>query len=98
MRKHLTAVLLGSGAAALALGIGTATAMATTATTFTVKPGGAVTGAAGKTILKDTKTGTVLTCNRQRPRPPSRRAAGCPARPRQDHVGHIQHVHRPGVA
>ena len=52
MRKHLTAVLLGSGAAALALGIGTA-AMATTATTFTVKPGGAVTGAAGKTVLKD---------------------------------------------
>ena len=61
MRKHLTAVLIGSGAAALALGIGTA-AMATTATTFTVKPGGAVTGTAGKTVLKDTKTGTVLTC------------------------------------
>ena len=62
MRKHLTAVLLGSGAAALALGIGTATAMATTATTFTISPGGAVSGAAGKTVLKDTKTGTVLTC------------------------------------
>ena len=61
MRKHLTALLIGSGAAALALGIGTA-AMATTATTFTVKPGGAVTGTAGKTVLKDTKTGTVLTC------------------------------------
>jgi hypothetical protein len=62
MRKHLTAVLLSSGVAALAVGIGTATAMATTATTWTIKPGGAVTGSAGKTTLKDPKTGTVLTC------------------------------------
>jgi len=62
MRKHLTAVLLGSGAAVLALGIGTATAMATTATTWTIKPGGAVTGTAGKTTLTDTATHQVLTC------------------------------------
>jgi hypothetical protein len=62
MRKHLTAVILGSGVAALAIGLGAATAGATTATTFTVKPGGAVAGKAGKTTLKDTKTGTVLTC------------------------------------
>jgi hypothetical protein len=61
MRKHLTAVLLSSGVAAVALGIGS-TALATTATTWTIKPGGAVTGTAGKTILKDTKTGTTLTC------------------------------------
>jgi hypothetical protein len=62
MRKRLTAVLLGSGAAALALGIGATTAMATTATTWTVTPGGAVKGTAGTTTLKDSKTGTVLTC------------------------------------
>jgi hypothetical protein len=62
MRKHLTKVLLSGGVAALALGIGATTAMAVTATTWTVKPGGAVTGKAGKTTLKDTKTGTVLTC------------------------------------
>ena len=62
MRKHLTKVLLSGGVAALAVGIGATTAMATTATTWTVKPGGAVTGSAGKTTLKDTKTGTVLTC------------------------------------
>jgi hypothetical protein len=62
MRKRLTAALLGSGAAALALGLGTATAMATTATTWSITPGGAVTGAAGQTTLKDTKTGTVLKC------------------------------------
>ncbi len=62
MRKSLTAILLGSGAAVLALGLGTATAMATTATTWTVTPGGAVAGSAGKTVMKDTKTGTTLTC------------------------------------
>jgi hypothetical protein len=62
MRKHLTAVILGSGVAALAIGLGAATAGATTATTWTVKPGGAVKGAASTTTLKDTKTGTVLTC------------------------------------
>jgi hypothetical protein len=62
MRKHLTAVILGSGVAALAIGLGAATAGATTAKTWTVKPGGAVTGKSGKTTLKDTKTGTVLTC------------------------------------
>ena len=62
MRKHFTAVLLSSGVAALAIGAGAATAGATTATTWTVKPGGAVTGTAGTTTLKDTKTGTVLKC------------------------------------
>jgi hypothetical protein len=62
MRKRLTAILLGSGAAALVLGLGTATAMATTATTWTITPGGAVTGSAGTTIFKDTKTGSTLTC------------------------------------
>jgi len=62
MRKHLTAVLLGSGAAALALGIGTASAMATTAATWTVKPGGNVTGNAGKTTLTDKNTNQTLSC------------------------------------
>jgi hypothetical protein len=62
MRKHLTKVLLTGGVAALAVGIGATTAMAVTATTWTVTPGGAVTGSAGTTTLKDTKTGTVLKC------------------------------------
>jgi hypothetical protein len=62
MRKHLTAVVLGSGVAALAIGVGAATAGATTAKTWTVKPGGAVAGNASTTTLKDTKTGTVLKC------------------------------------
>ncbi len=62
MRKHLTAVLLGSGAAALALCLGTATAMATAAKTWTIAPGGAVTGSAGKTTLLDTTTQQTLSC------------------------------------
>ena len=61
MRKHLTAVLLGSAAAALALGIST-TAMATTATTWTVKPGGTITATGGKTVLTDTTTKSTVTC------------------------------------
>jgi hypothetical protein len=62
MRKHLTKVLLSGGAAAVALGIGATTAMAVTATTWTITPGGAVTGTAGKTTLKDKATLSVLTC------------------------------------
>jgi hypothetical protein len=62
MRKRLTAVLLSSGVAALAIGIGTTAAGATTATTWSISPGGAVTGMAGTTTLKDTATGTVLQC------------------------------------
>ena len=96
MRKHLTKILLSGGVAALAVGIGATTAMAVTAATFTVTPGGAVTGSAGKTTLKDTKTGTVLTCsvvgNRGHPEEGQRAVR---QRPRQDHVCHVHQVHRP---
>jgi hypothetical protein len=61
MRKHLTAVLLG-GSAVLVLGISATAAMATTTATWTVSPGGAVSGTAGQTTLTDTTTGTVLKC------------------------------------
>jgi hypothetical protein len=59
--RRLT-IALSSGAAALALGIGTTAAMATTASTWTIKPGGNVTGTAGKTTLTDTKTHQTLSC------------------------------------
>jgi hypothetical protein len=62
MRKHLTKVLLSGGVAAVAIGIGATTAMAVTATTWTISPGGAVTGSAGTTKLTDKATGQVLTC------------------------------------
>jgi hypothetical protein len=62
MRKHLTKVLLGGGVAALAIGIGATTAMAVIATTWTITPGGAVTGSAGQTKLTDKNNGQVLTC------------------------------------
>jgi hypothetical protein len=62
MRKHLTAVLLSSGAAALALGLGTTTAMASSvASTWSVTPGGSA-KASGSGQVKDTKTGTVAKC------------------------------------
>ena len=66
MHKRLTAAILGSGAVALAVGLGATTAMASTSTapkaTWTITPGGAVTGSSGKTILKDKVTGTTLSC------------------------------------
>jgi hypothetical protein len=61
MRKGLFSVL-SSGLIVLALGIGTSTATATTATTWTIKPGGTVTGTTSKTVITDTKTGTATTC------------------------------------
>jgi hypothetical protein len=46
--------------AALAIGFGASRALA--ATTWTIKPGGSITGSAGATTLKDEKTGTKFTC------------------------------------
>jgi len=60
VRKRAFSLLITSAAAALAVGVGTTAAMA--ATTWSVSPGGAATAKSGKTILKDTKTGTALTC------------------------------------
>lgn len=62
MRMRIGGLML-AGAAILAMGLGTATSAAATATTWTVRPGGAITAKAGKTALKDTTTGSVLTCS-----------------------------------
>ncbi|HLX47710.1 MAG TPA: hypothetical protein VKS82_05220 [Streptosporangiaceae bacterium] len=64
MLKRIGAIMMAGGAAAaLSFTLGATSSSATTARmTWTVKPGGAVTGKAGKTTLRDTKTGTTLTC------------------------------------
>lgn len=51
-----------AGLLALSAGSAFAGTNAGTAATWTVKPGGAITAKAGTTTLKDTKTGSVLTC------------------------------------
>jgi hypothetical protein len=56
-----TGTILVMGAAAAAM-IGLSSAPAFSATTFTVKPGGAITAKAGKTTLKDKNTGSTLSC------------------------------------
>lgn len=61
MRKGLFSALSGV-AIVFALAVGTSAATATTATTWTIKPGKAVTGTAGKTLVTDTKTGIQMTC------------------------------------
>jgi hypothetical protein len=61
-RNRLTRRVLFTGAAtAAAIGASAGVALAV-AITFTISPGGAITATAGTTTLKDTNTGSVLTC------------------------------------
>jgi len=61
-RNRLTRRVLFTGvAAAAAVGVSAGVALAV-AITFTIHPGGAITAKAGVTTLKDTNTGSVLTC------------------------------------
>ena len=62
IRKRTGSVLVLGAATAAIIGMAAAPAIGATATTWTVKPGGAITAKAGVTTLKDTKTGSVLTC------------------------------------
>src|SRR5262249_33686937 len=56
------ALALSAGSAVAATNASAAATTHKVAATWTVKPGGAITAKAGKTTLKDKKTGTVLTC------------------------------------
>jgi hypothetical protein len=61
--KRAGTILLTGVATAALIGLSVPSlAGATTATTFKVSPGGKITATAGKTTLKDTKTGTTLSC------------------------------------
>jgi hypothetical protein len=62
MRKPLSAALLTLSGAAAALALSATSAFAATATTWTVSPGGAITGTAGTTTLTDTTSGLAITC------------------------------------
>jgi len=62
MRRSLSAAALGSMAVALTIGLSATASQAATAMTWTVTPGGAITGSAGTTILKDTTAGLTVTC------------------------------------
>jgi hypothetical protein len=61
MRNRIGAALFTAGAAALAIGLGASSSFAATPT-WSVSPGGPITGKAGTTIIKDTTSGTTLTC------------------------------------
>jgi hypothetical protein len=58
--KRTYGILFAGVATAAVISMSAGPALA--ATTWTVKPGGAVTGTSGTTTLKDTKTGNSLTC------------------------------------
>jgi hypothetical protein len=61
MGQRRAPVLVAVPAAFLAAALGAATALA--ATTWTIKPGGAITASAPKASFKDTKTGSNQTCD-----------------------------------
>lgn len=61
MTKRFARILLAAPAAVLAATLGGTTALAAT-TTWTVKPGGPFTGKSGTFKLKDTRTGSTVTC------------------------------------
>lgn len=61
MRKPISAALLTLSAAAVALGLSTTSAFAAT-TTWSVSPGGSISGSAGTTTLTDTTSGLAITC------------------------------------
>jgi hypothetical protein len=62
MPKRIGATLFTAGAAALALGLGATTSFAATAITWSVSPGGSISGAAGTTVVKDTTSGASASC------------------------------------
>ena len=61
MKRFSRRMLITGGATAMAVGASAGVALAV-AITFTISPGGAITAKAGTTTLKDTKTGSVLSC------------------------------------
>jgi hypothetical protein len=62
MRKPISAALLTLSAGALALGLGATSAFAAATTTWSVSPGGSISGSAGTTTLTDTTSGLAITC------------------------------------
>jgi hypothetical protein len=62
MRKRLGVTLLAGSAIAATISLGTVASLAATAATWTVSPGGAVSGTASKITLTDTSAGTTMTC------------------------------------
>jgi hypothetical protein len=62
MRKLIGGGLVATAAVAVTVSLGAASSGASTAKTWTVEPGGSITGKASKPALKDTATGTVVSC------------------------------------
>jgi hypothetical protein len=62
MRKPISAALLTLSAGALALGLSATSAFAATAETWSVSPGGSISGTAGTTTITDTTSGLSIGC------------------------------------
>lgn len=75
MRTRMGVTLLTASAAALTIGL-SATASSAATATWTVKPGGAITGAASGTVLKDNSTGTKLSCKTSKAKGTAKKGSG----------------------
>jgi hypothetical protein len=78
IRKRTGSVLVLGAVTAAMIGMAAAPAVGATATTWTVKPGGAITAKAGVTKLKDTKTGSVLQCMTSSGKGTAKKGSGLP--------------------
>jgi hypothetical protein len=78
MWKRSGSVALAGAAAVAIIGLGTTQALA--ASGWSVSPGGSITGTAGKTVLKDTSTGTVLTCSSAKATGTAKKGKGLPGK------------------
>ena len=77
MSRRYARLLVAGCAAVLAVPVGATTALA--AATWTIRPGGPVSLKSGTFTLKDTKTGTMITCSSAGMSGTLKAAAGCPA-------------------
>jgi hypothetical protein len=62
MRKPISGALLTLASAALAIGLSTTSSLAATAATWTVSPGGSITGSAKTSTVTDKTSGLTVTC------------------------------------
>ena len=92
MSNRFPRILAAGCAAVLAATLAAAPALA--ATTWTIRPGGAITATSAKVTVKDTTAGSVITCTSVTARGTLERGSGLPG----SHVGSVSAVSFPSCS